>query len=105
MCDLGPALEQAVCGCSVTAAAAAMRLLEQGALLDELVAVLKCTDRGVSVTVARTLELLADAPELTLLLVLSRGCVPPGYLPWIAVLGPRVAWGAFRVAPMATVEA
>ena len=105
MCELGPALEQAVCGCAVPAAAAVMTLLDQGALLDELVAVVRCTDRGVSVTVARTLELLTDAPELTLLLVLSRGCVPPGYLPWIALLGPRVAWGAFRVAPEATVEA
>jgi hypothetical protein len=82
-----------------------MTLLDQGVMLDELVAVVTCTDRGVSLTVARTLELLADAPDLTLLLVLSRGCAPPGYLPWIAVLGPRFAWGGFRVAPEATAEA
>jgi hypothetical protein len=82
-----------------------MELLDQGAMLDELVAVVEYTDWGVSVRVARTMELLVDAPELTLLLVLSRGCVPPGYLPWIAVLGPRIAWGAFRVAPQATAEA
>jgi hypothetical protein len=37
--------------------------------------------------------------------VLSRGCAPPGYLPWIAVLGPRVAWGGFKVVPEATAEA
>ena len=105
MTELGPELERAVSGCAVSAAAAAMTLLEQGALLDELVAVVDYADEGVRVKVAPALELFADAPELTLLLVLSHHRTPPGYLRWIALFGPRVAWGAFRVAPEATVEA
>jgi hypothetical protein len=82
-----------------------MALLEQGASLDELVAVVYYADEGLRVRVARTLDVFAESPELTLLLVLSRGRVPAGHLPWIALLGSRAAWGAFRVAPETTAEA
>ena len=78
-------------------------LLDSGVALADLVAVLGDTDDGISVTVGPRSELLAEAPELALILI--RGHVPSGCLQWVALLDTQVACGAFRVVPPARVEA
>jgi hypothetical protein len=103
--DLGPEFEQAVGHCAAAAVTAAITLLDQGAMLDELVAVLAHVEGRFSVTVGPASKLFADAPELAFLVALGRSKFPPGCLPWVASLGTRLAWGAFRVAPATVVAA
>ncbi len=83
--------------------ATALGLLDRGATLDELVAVLDDADGQPNVTVGSRKQLLADVPELAL--VLSERQVPLGYLQWVAFMDKRVASGAFRVVLWARVEA
>ena len=101
MSDLGPEFEQTLRRYADPAVEAALVLLDRGAALDDLVALLGDPDEGLSVTVGPRSELLAEAPELALLLF--RGHVPSGCLQWVAFL--EVACGAFRVVPQARAEA
>jgi hypothetical protein len=81
----------------------ALGLLDRGAILDELVAVLDDADGHPSVTVGPREQLIANTPELAL--VLSERRVPLGYLRWVALMDHVVASGAFRVVLWARVEA
>ena len=95
--------EQALRYCADPAVTAALDLLNTGAALDELVAVLDASQGSLSVVVGRRHDLFAAAPELVQML--SHHPVPLGDLQWLAVLGSQVAWGTFSVVPRARAEA
>jgi hypothetical protein len=87
------------------AVTAATMLLDQGATLDELIAVVADTEQGPGLTVGPVCAVLEDAPDLLFMLSLVQDDVPVGYLRWIAMVGPDIAWGSFCVAPKSRVEA
>ncbi len=98
-------LELTVNRCAAAAVTAAATLLERGAALDDLVAVLSDTEQETTVTVGPAAELLAETPDLMLHLRLNRSRVPAGYLAWIALVGGSIAWGAFSVVPDSRIDA
>ncbi len=103
MSDLAPELERTLRLYADAAVAAALGLLDRGASLDDLVAILGNTDEGLSVTVGPRTELLAKVPELAGML--RDEPVPSGYLQWVVFLDTQVACGAFRVVPWTRAEA
>ncbi len=92
-------LERAVNRCAAAAVTAAMTLLDRGATLEDLVAILSDTEQETTVTVGPAAELLAETPDLLLHLKANQSRVPAGYLAWIALVGRSIAWGAFSVVP------
>ncbi len=82
-----------------SAVAAAVSLIDRGAKLEDLAAVIRYAEDTLCFTVGQVSRFYADAPELAFLLLVIGGQVPPGHLPWLALLGSNgVAWGAFKVA-------
>ncbi len=73
--------------------------------MDDLVAVMADGEQGLRLAVGRASNLFARTPELMMESILNCDRVPLGYLQWVALLAPRVAWGAFSVTSRATAEA
>ncbi len=83
-----------------------MRLLHRGAKLEDLIVVIGYADENLIYAVGPRTELFAEAPLLASLLRVAH-CAhgEPGFLPWVALIGTDVAWGAFRVVPDRAVAA
>jgi hypothetical protein len=105
MGDLAFELEHVLRRCAGPAVNCAVTLLNRGERVDDLVAVMAHTDDGLRLAVGRAANLFASTPELMIESIRNRDCVPLGYLQWVALLAPKVAWGAFSVTPRIAAEA